>query len=97
MSTQRVRRMLALFRENIRSGVESIRDARGFVARIGALSRMEREVLDMALRSKRQLDEMCSKLPPDEPHDEPIPQLPVATMRICGAARPSEGQRLSAG
>ena len=96
MSTQRVRRMLALFRENIRSGVESIRDARGFVARIGALSRMEREVLDMALRSKRELDRMCSKLPPCEPRDEPMPHLPVATMHVCGGVRPSEGQRLSA-
>jgi len=97
MSTPRVRRMLALFRENIQNGVESIRDARGFVARIGALSRMEREVLDMALRSRSQLDEMCSKLPPMEPRDEAIPRLPVATMRICRPARHSEGHRLSAG
>jgi len=97
MSTQRVRRMLALFRENIQSGVESIREARRFVERIGALSRMEREVLDMALRNRRQLDEMCSKLPPMEPRDERTPRLPVATMRICKAHRPPEGQRLSAG
>jgi len=97
MSMQRVRRMLALFRENIMSGVESIREAKSFVSRINALSPMEREVLDLALRDREQLEKICSKLPPDDPDEEPIPRLPVATMHTCGGARPCDGQRLSAG
>ncbi len=97
MPMQRVRRMLDFFRENIRSGAASIREARAFVRGITSLSRMEREVLDMALHNKKQLEELCSKLPPEEARDEPIPRLPVATIRICGSARPSEEQHLSAG
>jgi hypothetical protein len=98
MSTQRARRMLDLIWGNVRSGAESIREARAFVARISTLSRMEREFLDMALRDRKHLDELCSIFPPEEGRDEPIPRLPVATMGPCGLVRPSkEGPRVSVG
>ncbi|MHC4248265.1 MAG: hypothetical protein ACYS9X_03975 [Planctomycetota bacterium] len=98
MSTQRVRRMLNFIWGNVRSGAESIREARAFVARIYSLSRMEREFLDLALRDRKHLDELCSSFPPEEVCDEPIPRLPVGTMGPCGLVRPSrEEPRVSVG
>lgn len=98
MSTQRARRMLEFFRKNIRSGTESIREAREFVARISTLTRMEREFMDIALRDRKHLDKLCLGCPSVEPRREPIPLLPVATMGPCGLVRPSkEARRLSAG
>ena len=98
MSTQRARRMLDLIWENVRSGTESIREARAFVARIRTLSRMEREFLELALRDRKHLDRLCSSFPSEEGLGEPTPCLPVATTGPCGLARPSdEGPRLSVG
>jgi hypothetical protein len=97
MATQRVRKMLDFIRGNIRSGASSFREARAFIAGITNLSRMERAVLDMALYDRKQLEELTRKLPVKEERDKPIPRLPVATMRICGSVRPSDGQQLSAG
>lgn len=97
MATQRVRKMLEFIGENIRSGAASFREARAFVAGITNLSRMEREILEMALHNRKQLETLSAKLPPEEEYDEPIPRLPVATMRICGATRPTDENRVSAG
>ncbi len=98
MSTQRVRSMLQLIRENVESGAETIEKARAFVARISTLSPMEREFLDMALRDRTQLDEFCAKFPAREPQEEPIPRLPVSVMRPHKLVRHAEeGRRLSAG
>ena len=98
MPTQRVRKILDFLRENVRRGVDSIVRARDFVARMRALSAMEREFLELGLRDRKHLDELCSRFPPEEGHHEPVPHRPVATMRPCGLLRSStDEQHLSAG
>ena len=99
MPTQRARKMLDFIWGNVRRGAESIREARGFVARIRTLSRMEREFLELALRDRKHLDELCSSFPSEEEPGEPALRLPVATMGPCGLVRPSrrEGPRASVG
>ena len=98
MPTQRVRKILDFLRENVRRGVDSIVRAREFVARMHALSTMEREFLELGLRDRKHLDEFCLRFPPDEGRYEPVPHRPVATMGPCGLPRPStDEQHLSAG
>lgn len=98
MSTQRARNMIDLILENIRRGVGSLAEAREFVAKMNALSRLEREFLDLALRDREHLEAVCEAFPPGATSDEPQRGRVVARIGPCGLARPAVDEpRASAG